>query len=102
MEMHLPWMVQYVVGSVKKEADKCPPNFVEQWIVLCAHDKMTAQANDSHVKSQVFEDGKLELTSKDDAHQAQLAQGSSLLTFAHQKRQPQGIHWKGMVIAVSE
>jgi hypothetical protein len=33
-----------------------PSNFVEQRIVLCAHNKMTAQANNSRVKSWVFED----------------------------------------------
>jgi hypothetical protein len=56
MEIHSDRIVQYVVGSVEKEVEKHPSNFVERRVVLCAHDEMTAQANDSHVKSWVFED----------------------------------------------
>jgi hypothetical protein len=56
MEIHSDRIVQYVVGSVEKEVEKHPSNFVERRVVLCAHDEMTAQANDSRVKSWVFED----------------------------------------------
>ena len=57
MEMHSPWIIQYKVGSVENEdTSRHPSNFVERRIVLCAHDEMTAQANDSQVKSWVFED----------------------------------------------
>lgn len=56
MEMHSSRLIQYMVGSVEKEVETSPSNFVERRIVLCAHDEMTAQANDSRVKSWVFED----------------------------------------------
>ena len=56
MEMHSSRLIQYVVGSVKNKVEKHPLNFVERRVVLCAHDEMTAQANDSCVKSWVFED----------------------------------------------
>jgi len=56
MKMHAPQIVQYVVGSVKKEIVKLPSNFVEWRIVVCAHDETTAQANDCCVKSWIFED----------------------------------------------
>jgi hypothetical protein len=56
MEIHSDRIVQYVVGSVEKEVEKHPSNFVERRVVLCARDEMTAQANDSRVKSWVFED----------------------------------------------
>jgi hypothetical protein len=41
---------------VEKEVEKAPSNFVEQRLVICAHDETTAQANDARVKSWVFED----------------------------------------------
>jgi hypothetical protein len=56
MEIHSHRIIQYVVGSVEKEVQKYTSNFVERRVVLCAHDEMTAQANDSRVKSWVFED----------------------------------------------
>jgi hypothetical protein len=48
-------LVEYVVGDVSMELEKAPTNFVEQRLVLCAHDEMTAQANDGREKSWVLE-----------------------------------------------
>ncbi|THU76035.1 hypothetical protein K435DRAFT_705817 [Dendrothele bispora CBS 962.96] len=52
---HSRRLVQYVVGDTKKELIKKPTNFVERRLVLCAHDEMTAQANDGLKKEWVFE-----------------------------------------------
>ncbi|KAG1722436.1 uncharacterized protein EDB91DRAFT_1256057 [Suillus paluster] len=38
-------VIEYVVGDVDQELVKTPSNYVERWLVLCAHDKMTAQTN---------------------------------------------------------
>lgn len=56
MAMHSKRLVKYVVGSVGDEALREPDNYVERRLVLCAHDEMTAQANDSRAKSWVLED----------------------------------------------
>jgi hypothetical protein len=48
-------LVEYEVGNVAAELDKQPPNFVERRLVLCAHDEMTAQANDDTSMSWVYE-----------------------------------------------
>ena len=48
-------MVKYVVGDIDKELTKTPANFVERRLVLCAHDEMMAQANDSRDKSWILE-----------------------------------------------
>jgi hypothetical protein len=47
-------LVGYVVCDVEKESPSVQGNFVEQRLVLCAHDEMTAQANDSAAKEWVF------------------------------------------------
>ncbi|KAG1803044.1 hypothetical protein EV424DRAFT_1582458 [Suillus variegatus] len=49
-------LVCFVVGDVDEELVAAPDNYVERWLVLVAHDEMTAQANDSKEKSWVFED----------------------------------------------
>jgi len=56
-------LVRYAVGNVELELDTRPENFVEQRLVLCAHDEMTAQSNDATQKSWVF-DGKHKLRKK--------------------------------------
>lgn len=56
MAAHAERLVKYVVGSVENEALREPNNYVECRLVLCAHDEMTAQANDSRAKSWVLED----------------------------------------------
>ena len=48
--------VRYVVGDVDTEVVAHPHNFVERRLVLCAHDEMTAQANDAVDQYWVFED----------------------------------------------
>ena len=49
-------LVCYVVGDVESELKDLNCNFVERWLVLCAHDEMTAQSNDATDKYWVFED----------------------------------------------
>ena len=49
-------LVQFTVNDVEKELDSQQGNFVEKWIVLCAHDEITAQSNDAKAKSWIFED----------------------------------------------
>lgn len=56
MKEHADRLVQYLVGNVEEEATGQPKNYVERRLVLCAHDEMTAQANDANVKSWVLED----------------------------------------------
>jgi hypothetical protein len=56
MKIHEQCLVCYVVGDVDAELNSKPQNYVERRLVLCAHDEMTAQANDSQAKSWVFED----------------------------------------------
>ena len=48
------WLVEYVVGNVGSELLKVPDNHVETWLVLCVHDKMTAQANDDTGRGWIF------------------------------------------------
>lgn len=55
MEDHRKRMVEYVVNNVEEELEKKPANYVERRLVLCAHDEMTAQANDGKRKSWVLE-----------------------------------------------
>jgi hypothetical protein len=49
-------LVRFTVNDVENEADNQQGNFVEKRLVLCAHDKMTAQSNDSRARSWVLED----------------------------------------------
>jgi hypothetical protein len=57
MKFHARRLIWFVIGDVDKEDLSSPPeNYVEQRLVLCVHDEMTAQAHDSPVKSWVFED----------------------------------------------
>lgn len=56
MKEYEPRLVRYVVGDVDRELNIPPPNYVERRLVLCAHDEMTAQANDAKEKSWVLED----------------------------------------------
>ena len=46
MAKHAAQLVEYVIGDIAEELLKTPANYVERQLVLCAHDKMTAQAND--------------------------------------------------------
>ena len=55
MEEHVKRLVQYVVGNVEEEDISEPENYVERRLVLCAHDEMTAQANDGKAKSWVLD-----------------------------------------------
>jgi hypothetical protein len=48
-------LVEYVVGDVEQELVKIPSNYVEWRLVLCAHDEMTAQANNDLGKGWVLE-----------------------------------------------
>jgi hypothetical protein len=53
-----PRFVEYVVGDVDKRVDKGedPPLGPDgRWLVLCAHDEMTAQANDGQKASWVLD-----------------------------------------------
>ncbi|KAJ3845656.1 hypothetical protein EV368DRAFT_90334 [Lentinula lateritia] len=50
----LPRIVEYVVGDVSMLKDKQLPPGELRWLVLVAHDEMTAQANDSLKWSWVF------------------------------------------------
>jgi len=56
MKKHKPRLIHYTIGNVEKELEVKPANYVEQQLVLIAHDKMTAQANESNGKSWVFGD----------------------------------------------
>jgi hypothetical protein len=56
MKEYASQLVQYVVNDVEKELDLKPQNYMEKHIVLCAQDELTAQANDSKVKSWVYKD----------------------------------------------
>jgi hypothetical protein len=56
MKKHEPRLIHYTIGDVEKELEVKPANYVEQRLVLVAHDEMTAQANDSNGKSWVFGD----------------------------------------------
>lgn len=55
MAEHGRRLIRYVVGDVEREEEVAPSNFVERRLVLCAHDEMTAQANDTTAKKWVFE-----------------------------------------------
>ena len=48
-------LVEYITGDVEHELQKVPNNFVERRLVLCAHDEMTAQANDNVGKGWIFD-----------------------------------------------
>ena len=50
------WLIQYSPENVEEEVYIAPKNYVERRLVLCAHDEMTAQANDANAKSWVLED----------------------------------------------
>jgi len=63
MEKHAAQLVEYVIGDVEEELLKSPANYVERWLVLCAHDEMTAQANDGLKQSWVL-DGEQPLQKK--------------------------------------
>jgi hypothetical protein len=63
MKEHEHRLVRYVIGDVEKESDIPPSNFVETWLVICAHDKMTTQANDGQSMSWV-PDGEHKLRKK--------------------------------------
>ncbi|KAJ3858271.1 hypothetical protein EV359DRAFT_3016, partial [Lentinula novae-zelandiae] len=52
---YFPRLVEYVVGDVNTLKEKVLPPGVERWLVLVAHDEMTAQANDGMKWSWVFE-----------------------------------------------
>lgn len=54
MAEHRHRLVEYTVGNVEVEVDKSLHNCVERRLVLCAHDEMTAQANDGKKKSWIF------------------------------------------------
>ncbi|KAJ6610251.1 hypothetical protein B0H10DRAFT_2225142 [Mycena sp. CBHHK59/15] len=41
-----PYLVEYQVGNLEKLVEKPPPPPGEFWLILAAHDEMTAQAND--------------------------------------------------------
>lgn len=51
-------LVKFCPGQTEEEwiDPQTPSNFVERRLVLCAHDEMTAQANDSMKKTWVLED----------------------------------------------
>ncbi|KAG2337025.1 hypothetical protein BDR05DRAFT_952948 [Suillus weaverae] len=51
-----PCLVQYVVGNVEKELETQPLNYIECWLVLVPHDKMTAQVNNNADKMWVCGD----------------------------------------------
>ncbi|KAG1779490.1 hypothetical protein EV702DRAFT_1195449 [Suillus placidus] len=63
MKEHEHHLVQYIVGDVEKESDIPPSNFVKTWLVICAHDEMTTQANDGQSMSWV-PDGEHKLRKK--------------------------------------
>ncbi|KAJ8580767.1 hypothetical protein M405DRAFT_869229 [Rhizopogon salebrosus TDB-379] len=56
MKSYAHRFVQYVVRDVDTEINVNPHNFVEHRLMLCAHDEMTAQANDTVDQYWVFED----------------------------------------------
>ena len=49
-------LIRYMPENIDKEMQLVPRNYVERRLVLCAHDEMTAQANDARSKSWVYED----------------------------------------------
>ncbi|KAG2155942.1 uncharacterized protein EDB93DRAFT_1101707 [Suillus bovinus] len=49
-------LVQFAVGNIDTEVPANLSNYVERCLVLCAHDEMTAQANDAVGQYWVFED----------------------------------------------
>ncbi|KAG1813639.1 uncharacterized protein BJ212DRAFT_1301019 [Suillus subaureus] len=49
-------LVQFTVGDVDTEVPANPSNYVECHLVLCTHDKMTAQGNDAVGQYWVFDD----------------------------------------------
>ncbi|KAI6002452.1 hypothetical protein F5J12DRAFT_894217 [Pisolithus orientalis] len=55
MEKYKCRLVEYVVGDVGNKMLKSPSNYVENCLVLCAHDKMTAQANDDMGRGWIFD-----------------------------------------------
>jgi len=55
MEKYEEYIVEYIIGDVEHKLWKMPNNFVERQLVLCAHDKMTAQANDNVRKGWIFD-----------------------------------------------
>ncbi|KAF8810713.1 hypothetical protein BYT27DRAFT_7209170 [Phlegmacium glaucopus] len=55
MKEHRRRMVEYVIGDTEKEVVKLGINYVEQQLVLVAHDEMTTQANDGMKKSWILE-----------------------------------------------
>ena len=67
MAKHAAWLVEYVIGDIAEELLKTPANYVERRLVLCAHDKMTAQANDGLKRSWVL-DGEQPLQKKGAGH----------------------------------
>ena len=48
-------LVEYITGDVEHELQKVPNNFIERQLVLCAHDEMTAQANNNVGKGWIFD-----------------------------------------------
>ena len=54
MEKYRQHLVEYVVREVDKELEKPYRNYVEQQLVLVAHNEMTAQQNDGKKKSRVL------------------------------------------------
>jgi len=55
MEEYQKHLVEFVMGETDKELEKAPANYVEQCLVLLAHDESTAQANDGKGKSWVLD-----------------------------------------------
>jgi len=55
MAKYEEYLVEYIIGDVEHELWKMPNNFVERRLVLCAHDEMTAQANDDVGKGWIFD-----------------------------------------------
>jgi hypothetical protein len=48
-------LIEYEVGNVEQEVLKKPRNYVEQRLVLVAHDESTSQANDRPKASWVLD-----------------------------------------------
>jgi hypothetical protein len=55
MKAYEKWLVQYTIGDIGKEI---PMELLEgeRKLVLCAHDEITAQANDARAKTWVFQE----------------------------------------------
>lgn len=51
MEQYRSQLVEYTVGDVGKELEKQPANYIETWLVLVPHDRMTVQQKDGTKKS---------------------------------------------------